>query len=44
MELTQQLRDFAVERGLDETEAIETGMKEKSNQFRAKRELYVTGE
>jgi phosphomethylpyrimidine synthase len=44
MELTQQLRDFAVERGLGESEAVETGMKEKSDEFRARRELYVPGE
>ena len=37
MELTQQLRDFAVERGLGESEAVETGMKEKSDEFRALR-------
>ncbi len=41
MELTQQLRDFAAERGLGESEALETGMREKSAEFLARRELYV---
>ena len=41
MELTQQLRDFAAERGINETDAIDTGMREKSTEFRRRRELYV---
>jgi phosphomethylpyrimidine synthase len=35
MELTQQLRDFATDRGLTETEAVQTGLEEKSSEFRA---------
>ena len=41
MELTQQLRDFAADRGLSEAEAVETGMEEKSSEFRKRREIYV---
>ena len=41
MELTQQLRDFAVERGVSEAEAVEAGMKEKSAEFQKQREIYV---
>ena len=44
MELTQQLRDFAAERGLSAGKAIEAGMDEKSAEFRTRRELYVTRE
>ena len=44
MELTQQLRDFAVERGLSEADAVETGLKEKSDEFMTQPELYVTSE
>ncbi len=44
MELTQQLRDFAVERGLSEADAVETGLKEKSDEFKTRPELYVTSE
>ncbi len=44
MELTQQLRDFAAERGLSTEEAIEAGMDEKSAEFGTRRELYVTRE
>ncbi len=42
MELTQQLRDFAAERGLSTGEALEAGMDEKSAEFRTRPELYVT--
>ena len=35
MELTQQLREFATDRGLSETEAVQTGLEEKSAEFRA---------
>ena len=42
MELTQQLRDFAAERGLSTETAVETGLDEKSAEFRTQRELYVT--
>ena len=41
MEITQQIRDFAAERGVDESEAVEVGLQEKSAEFRAQRELYV---
>ena len=44
MELTQQLRDFAAERGLTEIEALEAGKREKSAEFRAQGEIYVRGE
>ena len=44
MELTQQLRDFAAERGLSTEAAIDAGMDEKSAEFRTRRELYVTRE
>lgn len=43
MELTQQLRDFASERGLSEDEAAVAGMKEKSVQFKENGQIYVTG-
>lgn len=42
MELTQQLREFASERGISDTEAVDTGMKEQSAEFRKKREIYVS--
>ena len=41
MEITQQLRDFAAERGLSTGAAAEAGMQEKSDEFRRRRELYV---
>ena len=44
MELTQQLREFAAERGLSEAEAVGTGMQEKSAEFRATREFHGTGD
>ena len=44
MELTQQLRDFAAERGISDAEAVETGMEEKSSEFRRRREIYVATE
>ena len=34
MEITQQLREFARERGLDVDEAVEAGMTEKASEFR----------
>jgi phosphomethylpyrimidine synthase len=42
MELTQQVRDYATEHGLNEDEAVTAGMEEKSLEFRRGRELYVT--
>ncbi len=44
MELTQQLRDFAAERGLGPDNAIETGMREKSAEFRKTGDVYVRSE
>ena len=41
MEITQQIRDFAAERGVDESEAVQAGLDEKSAEFREQRELYV---
>ena len=41
MEITQQIRDFAAERGVDEAEAVEVGLEEKSAEFRERRELYL---
>jgi phosphomethylpyrimidine synthase len=41
MELTQQVRDYAREKGLDERAAAAAGMEEKSLEFRRGRELYV---
>lgn len=44
MELTQQLRDFASERGLGHDTAIETGMREKAAEFKRTGEVYVPNE
>jgi phosphomethylpyrimidine synthase len=44
MELTQQVRDFAAARGLNEGEVFAVGMEEKSAEFRQKREIYVAKE
>ena len=44
MELTQQLRDFAAERGLGHDGAIEAGMQEKSAEFRKTGDVYVPSE
>ncbi len=41
MELTQQVRDYAAKKGIDETIAVTAGMEEKSVEFRRGRELYV---
>jgi len=41
MELTQQVRDYANAHGVAEADALETGMQEKSEEFRKKKELYV---
>ena len=41
MEITQQIRDFAAERGVEEREALQVGLDEKSAEFRQRRELYV---
>ena len=41
MELTQQVRDYAKNNGLDEAVAVNTGMEEKSLEFRKAREIYI---
>ena len=41
MELTQQVRDYAAGLGVAEAEALETGMREKSEEFRKTKEIYV---
>ncbi|MXY23555.1 MAG: phosphomethylpyrimidine synthase ThiC [Acidobacteria bacterium] len=41
MEITQQIRDFAAERDLDEQAAVQAGFDEKSTEFRKAREIYV---
>ena len=41
MELTQQVRDYAAGKGVEETEALSVGMQEKSTEFRKEREIYV---
>ena len=41
MEITQQLREFAAERGLSAADAAEAGMQEKSDEFRQRPELYI---
>ena len=41
MEITQQIRDFAAERGVGEEQAVEVGLDEKSAEFREQREIYV---
>ncbi|MCH2411198.1 phosphomethylpyrimidine synthase ThiC [Myxococcota bacterium] len=46
MEITQQVRDFAAQRGLDTGEALKTGMSEKSSEFldNKGRDIYVSTE
>ena len=41
MEITQQIRDFAAERGVGEAQAVKVGLDEKSAEFRERREIYV---
>jgi len=41
MELTQQVRDYAKEHGVSDADAVATGLQEKSDEFRKKREIYV---
>ena len=44
MEITQQIRDYAKERGLDTVDAQQEGLKQKSDEFRKKgSEIYVEG-
>ena len=44
MELTQQLREYADERGLEASDAVEAGLREKSEEFRQEREIYLPRE
>jgi phosphomethylpyrimidine synthase len=44
MELTQQVRDYASKQGLEEADALQAGMQEKSDEFRKKREIYVSAD
>ena len=41
MELTQQVRDYAAGKGVGDAEALQIGMREKSEEFRGEREIYV---
>ena len=41
MELTQQVREYAAGKGIDASDAIGAGMREKSAEFRQEREVYV---
>ena len=41
MELTQQVREFAKSRGVDDTNVFQAGMNEKSEEFKEQSELYV---
>jgi phosphomethylpyrimidine synthase len=41
MELTQQVREYAREKGVDEGAAVATGMEEKAMEFRRRPEIYV---
>jgi phosphomethylpyrimidine synthase len=41
MELTQQVRDYAASKGLDERDAVKAGMEEKSQEFRRDGEIYL---
>jgi phosphomethylpyrimidine synthase len=41
MELTQQVRDYAAGLGIAESDALQAGMNEKSEQFKKKKEIYV---
>jgi len=41
MELTQQVRDYARQKGIDEQAAVAAGMEEKSVEFLKTRELFV---
>jgi len=41
MELTQQVREYARTRGVEDAAAVSTGMEEKSLEFRKAREIYI---
>jgi len=42
MELTQQVRDYAREKGVEEAAAAAVGMEEKALEFRRRPEIYVS--
>ena len=42
MELTQQVRDYAREKGVEEASAVAVGMEEKALEFRRQPEIYVS--
>jgi len=44
MELTQQVRDYAKNQGVAEADALQAGMQEKSDEFRKKKEIYVSAQ
>jgi phosphomethylpyrimidine synthase len=44
MEITQQVRDYAAQKGLDTQSALATGLDEKSKEFAAAGEIYVAAE
>ena len=41
MKITEEVRDYAAKQGVEETAALEAGMKEKAEEFRCTRELVV---
>jgi phosphomethylpyrimidine synthase len=41
MEITQQVRDFAAAQGVGEGEALQVGLRRKSEEFRREGEVYV---
>jgi phosphomethylpyrimidine synthase len=41
MEITQQVREYAISKGLEPREAVEAGLAEKSAEFKREREIYV---
>ena len=41
MELTQQVRDYAAANSVTDVEALRTGMREKSDEFKKAGEIYV---
>jgi phosphomethylpyrimidine synthase len=43
MKITQDVRDYAAQKGLEEAQALEEGMREKAEEFRQQgAEIYVT--
>jgi phosphomethylpyrimidine synthase len=41
MELTQQVRDYAATHSITDVDALRTGMREKSDEFKKAGEIYV---